>query len=76
MALWGAGSVNNWSTLFLQSFGVSTIGLLVLSAHIVGTFVLSYIGGSIGRMEKKMETTLVYWGYVRENGKENGQLLA
>ena len=24
-------------------------------------------------MEKKMETTIVYWGYVGDNGKENGK---
>ena len=23
-------------------------------------------------MEKKMETTIVYWGYIGNNGKENG----
>ena len=23
-------------------------------------------------MEKKMETTITYWGYMGENGKENG----
>ena len=23
-------------------------------------------------MENKMETTIVYWGYLRDNGKENG----
>ena len=23
-------------------------------------------------MEKKMETTMVYWGYRGDNGKENG----
>ena len=23
-------------------------------------------------MEKNMETTMVYWGYSRDNGKENG----
>ena len=23
-------------------------------------------------MEKKMETTIVYWGYVGNNGKEHG----
>ena len=23
-------------------------------------------------MEKKMETTIVYWGYREHNGKENG----
>ena len=23
-------------------------------------------------MEKKMETTIVYWGYIGKNGKENG----
>ena len=28
--------------------------------------------GSIGIMEKKMETTIVYWGYNRDNGKWNG----
>ena len=22
-------------------------------------------------MEKKMETTIVYWGYIGDNGKEN-----
>ena len=26
----------------------------------------------IGVMEKKMKTTIVYWGYVRDNGTENG----
>ena len=29
-------------------------------------------GGYIGIMEKKMETTIVYWGYIKDNGKENG----
>ena len=32
--------------------------------------------GYIGIMEKKMETTIVYrglyWGYIWDNGKENG----
>ena len=23
-------------------------------------------------MEKKMETTIVFWGYIGNNGKENG----
>ena len=23
-------------------------------------------------MEKNMETTIVYWGYIGNNGKENG----
>ena len=23
-------------------------------------------------MEKKMETTIVYWGYIGNNGKEHG----
>ena len=23
-------------------------------------------------MEKNMETTIVYWGYINGNGKENG----
>ena len=27
---------------------------------------------SVLRMEKKMETTIVYWGYIGENGEENG----
>ena len=27
---------------------------------------------SIGIMEKKMETTIAYWGLYRDNGKENG----
>ena len=27
---------------------------------------------SMGIMEKKMETTIVYWGYSGNNGKENG----
>ena len=31
-----------------------------------------YIGGYIGIMEKKMETTIVYWGFHWDNGKENG----
>ena len=31
-----------------------------------------YIGGYIGIMEKKMETTIVYRGLYRDNGKENG----
>ena len=26
----------------------------------------------MGIMENKMETTIVYWGYIRDNGKENG----
>ena len=30
------------------------------------------IGGYIGIMEKKMETTIVYRGLYRDNGKENG----
>ena len=33
------------------------------------------IWGYIGMMEKRMETTIVYWGYIgshRDNGKENG----
>ena len=28
--------------------------------------------GCIGIMEKKMETTIVYRGYIGDNGKENG----
>ena len=28
--------------------------------------------GFIGIMEKKMETTIVYWGYSGDNGEENG----
>ena len=28
--------------------------------------------GYIGIMDKKMETTIVYWGYIGTNGKENG----
>ena len=36
-----------------------------------------FLGGYIGTMEKKMETTVVYWsdiifGLYRENGKDNG----
>ena len=34
--------------------------------------VLWYIGVIEGIMEKKMETTMVYWGYRGDNGKENG----
>ena len=30
------------------------------------------MGGIWGIMEKKMETTVVYWGYMGDNGKENG----
>ena len=26
----------------------------------------------LGRMEKKMEATIVYWGHIGDNGKENG----
>ena len=26
----------------------------------------------LGIMEKKMETTIVYWGYSGNSGKENG----
>ena len=26
----------------------------------------------IGIMEQKMETTVVYWGYSRDDGEENG----
>ena len=29
-------------------------------------------GLGFGIMEKKMETTLVYWGVYIDNGKENG----
>ena len=28
--------------------------------------------GYIGIMENEMETTIVYWGYIWDNGKENG----
>ena len=31
-----------------------------------------YIGVYIGIMEKKMETTSIYWGLYGDNGKENG----
>ena len=30
------------------------------------------LGLDIGIMEKNMETTIVYWGIYRDNGKENG----
>ena len=29
-------------------------------------------GVYMGIMEKKMETTIVYWGLYEDNGKENG----
>ena len=32
---------------------------------------LSY-SGYIGIMEKRMETTIVYWGYIGDNGEEHG----
>ena len=31
---------------------------------------LEYIGIYIGIMENEMETTVVYWGLYRDNGKE------
>ena len=33
---------------------------------------LSYIGDYIGILEKKMEATIVYWGFYWDTGKENG----
>ena len=40
--------------------------------------ILGFYWGNIGIMEKKMETTIVYWGNIRvllgqyrDNGKEN-----
>ena len=33
-----------------------------------------YIGFTFGIMEKKMETTIVYWGLYKDYGKENGNL--
>ena len=31
-----------------------------------------YWSDNIGRIEKRMETTIVYWGYIGNNGKEHG----
>ena len=30
------------------------------------------LGDAKELMEKKMETIIVYWGYIGNNGKENG----
>ena len=38
-------------------------------------YIYVYIGRYTGIMEKKMETTIVYWGYIGgywDNEKENG----
>ena len=34
---------------------------------IMVAIILQYIGGYIGVMEKKMETTIVYWGLYNDN---------
>ena len=33
---------------------------------------MGFIVGYIRIMENKMETTVIHWGYIGNNGKENG----